>query len=139
MSFLFTPKNSDAGEFNIGAFTWPVMLERGLGLVLGYGKGFRPGTFIYITRPDNLCVAYNDGAEVTADESKELSKVARWIARIERARLNQWNEIPDEEKKRMQDAPHSTFIYDFPLKEQIVSIFEKFADWSEKSGGFTIK
>lgn len=136
MGFDFVPKKKEAGPYHIGAFSWPIMLEKGLGLVLGVGKGFRPGEFIYITRPDKLCVEYNDGARVSAKESKELAKVARWIARVEQARINQWKTVPEKEQETMKaDTMH---IYDLPWAQERVEDFKKFADWCEKSGGFRI-
>ena len=83
MSYDLTPRNKKAGDYRIGAFTWPQMLKEGLGLVLGTGDGFRPAEFIYLERPDGLCVHYNDGAHVTAKECKDLVKVSRWIADIQ--------------------------------------------------------
>ncbi len=136
MGFDFKPRKKEAGWYRIGAFSWSLMLERGLGLVLGVGKGFKPGEFIYITRPDKLCVEYNDGARVSAAESKELAKVARWIAAIENARINQWGKVPTDDQIRMKADTHYT--YDLPWHPDRVEDFMKFADWCEKSGGFTI-
>src|ERR1039457_2246220 len=98
MGYDFTPRNKKAGCYHIGAFSWPNMLDAGLGLVLGTGQGFAPAEFIYITRPDGLCVQYNDGSRVTAKECKELAKVARWIAAVQEARIKQWATIPAEDR-----------------------------------------
>lgn len=136
MGYNFTPRNKKAGDYDIGAFSWPLMLEAGLGLVLGTGQGFKPGEFIYITRPDKLCVQYNDGARVSASECKELAKVARWIARIQDARIKQWETVPADEQQRMRDD--KSHIYNLPWNPSVVQRFRDFADWCEKSGGFRI-
>lgn len=120
------------------------MLDAGLGLVLGTGEGFAPGEFIYIKRPDNKCVQYNDGAKVTAKEAKELAKVARWIARIQEARIKQWEHVPIESRKQMEDSnklsesKFANLIYKLPWHPDVVKKFTDFADWAEKSGGFKI-
>lgn len=136
MGFDFTPRNKKAGNYSIGAFSWPLMLDEGLGLVLGTGKGFKPAEFIYIKRPDGLCVQYNDGARVSARECKDLAKVARWIAAIQGARIKQWATVPPEEQQRMRDD--TSRIYRLPWNPDAVKKFRDFADWCDKAGGFRI-
>jgi hypothetical protein len=144
MPFDFTPKNKASGEYSVGCFSWSFMLDAGLGLVLGTGEGFRPGQFVYITRPDGLCVHYNDGARVSAREAQELAKVARWIARVQEARIEQWKTIPAEEQKRMEADSKTRLdhglsrVYKLPWAPETVQQFRAFADWAEKSGGFKI-
>jgi hypothetical protein len=136
MGYDFEPRNKKAGDYHIGAFSWPQMLDAGLGLVLGTGQGFKPGEFIYISRPDKLCVQYNDGARVTASECKDLAKVARWIAAVQDARIKQWATVPADEQQRMRDDKYGT--YKLPWHPDVVQKFRAFADWCEKSGGFKI-
>lgn len=112
------------------------MLDAGLGLVLGTGQGFRPGEFVYLTRPDGRCVQYNDGARVTAAECKELAKVARWIAEIQNGRIKQWEKVPAADQERMRNE--KTGLYKLPWHPDVVKKFVDFADWCEKSGGFKI-
>ncbi len=145
MGYDFVPKNKAAGDYHIGAFSWPFMLEAGLGLVFGSGEGFKPGEFIYITRADGKCVNYNDGARVSREEAKELAKVARWIARIQEARIKQWAKVPSEERARMEqdnklrESKCMSNIYKLPWHPNAVQRFVQFAEWAEKSGGFTIE
>ena len=140
MGYDFKPKNKSAGWYQLGAFSWPFMLKAGLGLVLGTGEGFKPAEFIYITRPDKKCVQYNDGAKVTATEAKELARVARWIARIQEARIKQWEKVPADERTRMENDNKlmTPRIYKLPWHPEAVARFTKFADWAERSGGFSI-
>ena len=137
MSYDLTPRNKKAGDYRIGAFTWPQMLKEGLGLVLGTGDGFRPAEFIYLERPDGLCVHYNDGAHVTAKECKDLVKVSRWIADIQTGRLRQWEKVWPEEQQRMKSAERPD-LYKLPWHPDVIQRFRDFADWCEKSGGFRI-
>lgn len=142
MGYDFTPKNKKAGDYHLGAFSWLFMIEQGLGLVLGVGKGFCPGQFIWINRPDKRCVMYNDGAKVTAKEAKELAKVARHIARVETARLAEWEKVDKEEKARMEEANKmmvgNKLLYTLPWSQEAIDRFTKFANWADKSGGFRI-
>lgn len=136
MSYDFTPRNKKAGPYCIGAFSWPHMLDAGLGLVLGTGEGFKPAEFIYIKRPDNLCVQYNDGARVSAKECKDLAKVARWIATIQDARIKQWYTVEPADRQRMENDKLG--LYKLPWHPDAVKKFRDFADWCEKAGGFRI-
>lgn len=144
MGYDLTPRNKKAGDYHIGAFSWPMMLDAGLGLVLGTAPGFKPAEFIYLSRPDNLCVQYNDGARVTAAECKDLAKVARWIAAVQEGRIRQWEKVPDEEKDRMKaankrlESEGRSALYKLPWHPDVVKSFRDFADWCEKSRGFKI-
>lgn len=136
MGFDLTPRKKEAGDYTIGAFSWPQMLDAGLGLVLGTGAGFKPAEFIYLSRPDDKCVQYNDGAYVTAAECKDLAKVGRWIADIQDARIRQWAKVSPEEQQRM--SADKSGIYKLPWHPDVVQKFRNFADWCEKAGGFWI-
>lgn len=133
----FYDVNGTRPEFDAMTFDERLeMLDAGLGLVLGTGKGFRPSEFIYIRRPDNLCVSYNDGARVSAQECKDLAKVARWIAAIQNARLKQWETVKPADRQRME--ADKSRLYDLPWHPDAVKKFTDFADWCEKAGGFRI-
>jgi hypothetical protein len=144
MGYDFKPRNKSAGDYQLGAFSWPFMLEAGLGLVLGIGEGFRPGEFIYLRRPDDLCVEYNYGARVTALECRELARVARWIAAVQEARLKQWATVSKEEQDRMRSEADRRLnsgeskLYKLPWHPDVIKRFRDFADWAERSGGFKI-
>lgn len=137
MGYDLTPRKKAAGDYHFGAFTWPQMLEAGLGLVLGTGAGFKPAEFIYLSRPDDKCVQYNDGAYVTSAECKDLAKVGRWIADIQDGRIKQWERVTPEDQERMRNAERPDF-YKLPWHPDVVKRFRDFADWCEKSGGFWI-
>ena len=136
MGFDFKPRNKDAGDYHLGEFSWPSMLDAGLGLVLGTGPGFRPSEFVHVSRPDGLCVQYNDGAAVTAEECKDLAKWARWIARVQEARINAFDKLTDVEKNQIR--ADESGVYKQPWSRVRVEQFRDFADWCERSGGFEI-
>lgn len=136
MGFDLSPRNKKAGPFSMGAFSWSWMLDAGVGLPVGYGPGFSPGSFIYRTRQDGLCIGYNDGAQVSAKEAKQMAMVARWIADYQDDLYAQWMKEPEEKRQRMQDNPSS--LYKTPVRRDFVEKIRAFAEWADLSGGFAV-
>lgn len=136
MGYDLKPRNKAAGNHSMGAFCWPWMLENGVGLPVGYGRGFTATQFIYRTRPDGLCVGYNDGARVTAAEAKDMAKVARWLADYQDDLYAQWMLESEEDRQRMRDSLSG--LYKTPVRRDFVDKIRAFADWADKSGGFRI-
>ena len=136
MGFDLTPRNKEAGDFSMGAFSWSWMLDAGVGLPVGYGVGYAPGQFIYASRPDGACIGYNDGAKVSAKEARQMAMIARWIADHQDRLYEEWMKVPEEEKNRMQDE--RTGLYKPPVRRDFVDKVRAFADWAEKSGGFLV-
>lgn len=120
----------------MGTFSWSWMLENGVGLPVGYGRGFGPGQFIYLARPDGLCVGYNDGARVSASEAKQMAQVARWLADYQDALYREWEKIPEAERERMIES--TRLNYNVPVRRDFVEKVRAFAAWAEKSGGFRV-
>lgn len=134
MSYDLRPRNSNVETFTWGAFSWPVVLEMGLGWPVGYTNGIEPGSFIWTPDKRGLCIAYNDGAHVTAKQAKEMAQIARWIVEAGRARLNAWEKLTPERR-----AQHEKNEYvKKPCGKDFLDSLEKFADWLEKSGGFNV-
>ena len=136
MGFSLRPRNKELDALDFGAFSWPWMLETGVGLPLGYGKGFLPGQFIARNRKDGLCVAYNDGARFTATEAKQMAQLARWVADLQDSLHAEWGKIPEGEQQRMRENDQR--LYTLPVRRDFVEKTRAFADWAEKSGGFRV-
>ena len=136
MGFDLRPRNKNAEDYSMGAFSWSWMLDNGVGLPVGYGPGFAPASFVYRTRPDGLCIAYNDGARVTAKEAKLMAMAARWLADYQDSLYDLWMKEPEEARDRMQSEPGR--IYKPPARRDFVEKVRAFADWAEKSGGFRV-
>lgn len=136
MGFDLYARNKEAGDFHMGAFSWTWMLDAGVGLPVGYGPGFSPGTFVFAGRPDGLCVGYNDGARVTAKEARQMAQIARWVADHQDRLHNLWMQEPEDRRKAMTDDPHR--IYEPPVRRDFVEKVRAFADWADKSGGFRV-
>ncbi|WP_313398112.1 hypothetical protein [Stenotrophomonas sp.] len=132
------PRNKALGEFTAGAFFWPWMLESGVGLPVGYGKGFMPGQYLKINRPDGLSLAHNDGARVTAREAKQMAQIARWVASYQDALHAEWERMPESERQDM-DALKRLTPCNRPVRRYFVARLIAFADWAEQSGGFRVR
>ncbi len=124
----------------MGAFSWSWMLEAGVGLVVGYGKGFKPAQFVYLNRPDGLCVAHNDGARITAKEAKQMAQVATWLADYQDALHAEWMKVPETERMKMEEYNSKNLdrLYSPPVRRDFIEKVRAFASWAEKSAGFTI-
>lgn len=139
MGYDFAPSNESAGDFHVGAFCWPWMLDAGVGLVICTGKGFTPGSFVYAERPDGLSVNYNDGAAVTAEEARDMARVARWVADYQDTLRSVYEREPEAKRREMENAPIlSGPRYNIPVRRDFVEKLREFADWAEKSGGFRV-
>jgi len=136
MGFDLRPRNKKASDFSMGAFSWSWMLDNGVGLPVGYGPGFSPGSFIYRTRPDGKCIGYNDGAKVTAAEAKQMAAVAIWLADYQDDLFAQWEKLSDEERQRMRDSTSN--LYTLPVRRDFVAKIRAFAAWAPTSGGFHV-
>lgn len=136
MGFDLRPRNKAAGDFSIGAFSWPWMLEAGVGLPLGYGKGFSPGQFLTSNRKDGLCVAYNDGAHVSAAEAKQMAQLARWVADFHDSKHAMWADLPEIERERM--GANRDGLYSLPVRQDFIEKTRAFAAWAVMSGGFRV-
>lgn len=118
----------------MGAFSWGWMLDAGVGLPVGYGPGFRPAQFIYRKRPDGKCIAYNDGARVSAKEAKQMATIARLVAEYQDMLHSEWEKLDEQER---QNIGNST-VCKGPVRRDFVEKVRAFADWAEKSGGFRV-
>lgn len=120
MSFDFTPKIKSAGDFTLGAFSWPVLLE-----AFGYLFPCVNGKGQYCCDGDKkewIQIGTNDGFAINATDAKLMARCARNFVAIQRG------------------LPEGQEDYKWPMKirTDFIDKFEKFADWAEKSGGFKI-
>lgn len=135
MSYDLTPKKKDVEELRIGAFTWPIMLqETGMGYILGYGKNITPGSYVYQQGNYGSPVS-NDGYKVTAFEAKAMAKAARGYISVKKFINNQYDEISKEKRNQYESYKD---LYIQPTGVDFLNAIEEFADFAEKSGGFTI-
>lgn len=140
MGYDLNPKNKALESLTIGAFSWPIFLqETGMGYVLGYGTGFKPGSYVY-NNGNNGSPVSNDGYKVTATEAKAMAKVARGYISVQRYVNKEWEQLSEEQAKECEQANErfAWKTYRGKMHEDHLVWLEKFADWAEKSKGFTI-
>lgn len=151
MSYDLRPRNKDVEEFKFGAFSFPVLLEAcgylfsciqdGGRWYCAFGNDKRMGDSYPL-------ILSNDGFKVTDEEARIMARIARNFVTIQRT-------LPDENKtqdmrsqksmnrdslRMMIDAMHGNKPGPWPVKirEDFTDKFERFAEWAERSGGFSI-
>ena len=134
------PRNKNVNSFSIDGFSWPLMLNEGVGLIIGAMEGVNPSTDIYELRKG--CNPYgNDGFRVTSKEAWAMAKAARNLVSGYRYIQKIWDEFSDEEKEWRYENNKNlhNFKYKEPVNEEFLEKVLSFADFAEKSGGFTIE
>jgi len=141
MSYDLKPVNKKEKTFSIGAFSWPIMLQQtGMGYVLGYGAGRAPASYVYQSNNKGSPVS-NDGYKVSGTDAKIMAKILRGYISVQRFVNKEWEAVPEEEKKMQKDAKiigSGTPLYRGEVHEDVLVRYEKFAEFAEKSKGFSI-
>jgi len=144
MGYNLTARNKKIADFEIGAFSWPIMLQdTGMGYVLGYGANVEPASYVY-QNGNNGSPVSNDGYKVTSFEAKAMAAVAQGYISVKRFINKQYEEMSEEKKEHFKSAKYFgdegivKKLYEQPTSEDFLLKLEKFAEFSEKSGGFTI-
>jgi hypothetical protein len=152
MSYDFRPRNEEAGEFHLGAFSWPFLLEACGYLFPAIHRG---GQWYQAPNDDPRFqgeypeTLSNDGFAVTEEEAQIIARIARNFVAIQRtlpeenrgAGLMKQMEINREDLlARMREVLYGSDPQPWPLKirDDFVEKFAAFADWAEQSGGFEI-
>lgn len=149
MGFDFRSRRKGVDGFHLGAFSWPWMLAQGVGLPIGYTRGIVPGTHLYQGRhatgrvggePSVFSTSpiYNDGYPVSAKEAKQMAQLARWTADTEDSVWEEYDRLSDADKTAVDTQPYSSSTYRRPVRRDFIGKLRNFAEWAEKSGGFTI-
>ena len=132
MGYDLSPRRKDAGPFHFGAFSWLVLVERTMGTL--YPMTHDGPRWVCAFGADPRMPAgdgyprliSNDGFRVTADEARIMARCARNYVSIQQA-----------VRLAMQEAPAEKWAY-LLIRQDFVDLFERFAPWAEKSGGFRI-
>lgn len=134
MGYDLRPINKKVSEIRFGAFIWPSMLrDTGMGYVLGCGNSIEPFTYIY-NKGNKGSPCSNDGYRVYASEAIAMAKVARGYVSVHRYVNKLYEEMAPEKREKYEGNPN----YVQPHNEVFLKQLEEFADFAEKSGGFTI-
>jgi hypothetical protein len=131
MGYHFTPNNQESKDFYLGAFSWPILVE-----AFGYlfPELHKSGKYFYLRgvddRYDDGTLGTNDNFPVTAEEAKIMARMARNYVAIQRS-------LPEQGKVDIF-APEPLQPWPRKIRDDFVDKFERFAEWAEKSDGFTI-
>lgn len=135
MGYDLRPRNKKLKEIYFGISIWKKMLdETGMGYVLNYGKGIEITTYIYQAGNKGSPVS-NDGYVVSAEKAKAMANVARGYIFVHGYINKLYQEMSDKDRDiRMNDKKY----YTQPVCEYLLKNLLKFAEFAEKSSGFTI-
>lgn len=136
MGYDLRARNKGVNTYSMGSFSWSWMMDNGVGMVVGYGKGIEPASYLFNERKDGKDLMYNDGGKVTAKEAKEMAKVARRLADYQDMLYNQFESMDDRKKQeyKLNENRH----YNLPVRRDFVEKIRGFAEFAEKSGGFQV-
>lgn len=142
------PRDPEKSEFHFGAFTFPWLLDEGVGLVIGCAPARGPVDFSYTPDSQGRCPRYNDGFHVTVAQAKMMAAIARGLVLRDRFIYNEWLTLARgdaetalkliEEQRDLPKAHPSHGLYRVPANEKLLAQMEAFADFAEQSGGFSI-
>lgn len=134
MGYDLNPKNKKIDSLSVGAFSWPIFLQdTGMGYVLGYGAGMKSGSYVY-QQGNNGSPISNDGYKVTAAQAKMMAAIARGFVSVQRFVNKEWDALPPDELKQWEQSQYCRK----KMHEDHLVFLEKFADFAEQSGGFSI-
>lgn len=136
MGFDFRPRNKGVSTYCMGAFSYGWMMDNGVGIVVGYGKGIEPGSYVFHSRKDGNDLMYNDGGQVTAKEAKEMAKVALRLVDYQDMLHEQFEKLDDKTKELYLKNEHK--YYNLPVRRDFVEKVRAFAEFAQKSGGFKV-
>lgn len=140
MSYDLYPRKKEVDPVRYGVFMWPfILLEIGVGLVIGAGNSIRPASYRYIADKRGASPMSNDGYYVSQKNAKLMAAVARGWSVVERGKRSEWEALSEEDQKRMEEWNKEFKTYDLPAHSETIEKVEKFAEFAIKSGGFRIK
>ena len=136
MGYDLRPRNKGVDTFSMGAFSYGWMMETAVGLVVGYGPGLQPGSYVCYKRKDDCDLMCNDGGRVSAKEAKEMAKMARLVAQQQDRLHFHFEKLDEETQKNYQENKYK--LYQLPVRKDFIEKMRNFADFAEKSGGFRV-
>jgi hypothetical protein len=138
MSFDLVARNKKLDILSFNSFTWAVILDSGVGLVIGTALARRPGTFSYIEDKKGRCPQHNDGYYVTAIEARAMALVAKGWAITKKYINREWENMSLECRKEFGAINKEGPLLRTPVGESMIAKMEAFSEWAEKSHGFWI-
>jgi hypothetical protein len=136
MGYSLRSLKKNAYSYELGIFTWPVILNTtGACYLLRYGDNtIKAGQYYYFPNGNSGSPVSNDGYKVLASEAKALSKLFRGYVAVKRAILEDWDKLSEEQQKWYETINKDAK----PPCSDFLDKIEKLADFCEQSGGFRI-
>jgi hypothetical protein len=137
VSLVLVPRRRSIGNFAIGSWSWSYLLDMAGPVVPGFmshhGHWYRVVSFDRRWKDPTYPELLGDSGRsfyVRASEARHLAAVARNWAAIQET-------LPEE--NRHNDLSKPDYLQPFPQKvrDDWPPLFRAFADWAERSGGFT--
>ncbi len=147
----------DKEQLKVHTGPWGAALDRGVGLVIGYGPGLYAGRFRYQVQKADPPVEGLDeeeaeelrarwksdpinggGYHITSKQARMMA-VALWgLISVERGKAEEWAQLPPQWREALGKTRSSLEIYGPPKPEHLVEVWEELAVWMAESGGFRI-
>lgn len=147
----------DKERLKVHTGPWSAALDRGVGLVIGYGPGVDASRFRYqIQKPpasifEDLdeeeaeevratwaCDPINGGGyRITSKQSKMMALALWGLISVEEGNRQDWILLPREIRKSAEESPYR-HSYRPPAPKQLIEVWEELAAWMAESGGFRI-
>lgn len=136
MGYDLKPRNKKVDTFSMGAFSYGWMMDSAVGMVVGYGEGLEPGSYVCYKRKDGCDLMHNDGGHVSAKEAKEMARMARLVAEQQDRLHFHFDRAAQATKERYEKNEYK--LYNLPVRKDFIQKIRDFADFAEKSGGYKV-
>ena len=138
MSHALIPRYKEIGTFRCGAFFLPwLLVDRGVGLVIGLGPSIKPGTYRYRYDKHGRDPLREERYHVTSRQARLMAELTHSVLEIEQGKREEFTAMPSEERQRIESA--SIGLYAFPVRSDWIEKCTEFAAWAPRSGGFWIR
>lgn len=147
----------DKERLKVHTGPWSAALDRGVGLVIGYGPGIDAFRFRYQVQKVDPPVEDLDeeeakkvrarwksdpinggGYRITSKQSKMMALALWGLISVEEGNRQDWLLLTLDERKRAKENPHLRHVYRPPAPKPLIEVWEELAAWMAESGGFRI-
>ena len=136
MAFKLKARNRNCPDEEFTHLAWESMLRiTGMGYILNYGDAKE--SYQYIYKEGNLgSPVTNDGYRATAFEAKAMAMMARGFVFVQQEVNAEWDRLSVDERALHLSC---TGVFKKEVDSSLLLALTRFADFAEKSKGFTIR
>lgn len=155
MSLTLVAFHEDKKDLHIRTGLWSGALDRGVGLVIGYGLSSTPGKFRYQIQKVHPPIEdsmdeeeiqelkehwksdpMNGGGYFITSQQSKMMALALWgLISVEAGKRQDWSLTPDYLREYVESSKSSCSP---PMPEHVIEGWEELAGWMATSGGFRI-